>query len=63
MQDNDFEVHPRGTSEELRLSRELATEIQQSLDQYGQVVPNNVLQAYKRLYGQYIRQTQSEKYP
>jgi hypothetical protein len=63
MQDNDFEVHPRGTSEELRLSRELATEIQQSLDQYGQVIPNNVLQAYKRLYGQYIRQIQSEKYP
>jgi hypothetical protein len=61
MQDKDFEVHPKGTGEELRLSRELANEISLSLEQYGQVVPRNVLQAYKRLYGQYVRQTQSEE--
>lgn len=59
---NDFETHPRGTIEELRLSRELASEIQQSLDQFGEVIPNNVRQAYNRLYGHYIKQKQSEEY-
>ena len=60
---NDFETHPRGTIEELRLSRELAAEIQQTVEQYGQVIPNNVMQAYNRLYGHYIKQQQSEEYP
>ena len=59
---NDFEVHPIGTAEEIRKSRELASEIHQSLDQFGKVIPNNILQAYNRLYGQYIKQKQSEEY-
>ena len=58
---NDFEVHRIGTTEELKLSRALATEIQHSLED-NEVVPINVRQAYNRLYGHYIKQQQSEKY-
>lgn len=58
----DFEVHDRGTAAELHASRELAREIQQSIEQWGEgIIPSNILQAYKRLYGQYIRQIQSEE--
>jgi len=60
---NDFEVHPIGTSDEIRLSRELASEIHKSLDWLGETLPISIRQAYNRLYGQYIRQTQSEEYP
>ena len=34
---SDFEVHPIGTTEEIRLSRALAREIQQITEQYGGV--------------------------
>ena len=57
----DFETHPRGTSEEIRLSRALANEIQQSLEQWGEVLPNNVKIAYNKLYGFYIKQIQHEE--
>ena len=58
----DFEVHDRGTAAELQASRELAREIRQSIEQWGEgIIPLNILQAYKRLYGQYIRQLQSEE--
>lgn len=63
MYSNDFEVHPRGTGEELRLSRELANEIQKSLDWLGETLPVGVRQAYNRLYGHYIKKYQSEEYP
>ena len=49
MSNRDFEVHPRGTSRELFLSRALAREIDQVLRQYGNVVPENVLNAYLEL--------------
>jgi len=62
MHNNDFEVHPRGTGEELRLSRELSNEIQKSLDWLGETLPINVRQAYNRLYGHHIKQQQSEEY-
>lgn len=58
----DFEVHERGTAAELKAARELATEIQQTIDQWGEgILPANVLQAYKRLYGQYVKFLQSEE--
>ena len=56
---NDFETHPRGTADEIKCSRELADAIKQLIDSHGPgIVPVNVLQAYNRLYGQYVRQSQ-----
>lgn len=57
----DFEVHPRGTAEEIRLSRALANEIEQSLQQWGEVVPSNVRLAYNRLFAHYMKQIQEEE--
>ena len=58
---SDFEVHPRGTAEEIRMSRELASTIQQQIDQWGErIINQEILQAYKRLYGTYIKQLQHE---
>lgn len=45
----DFETHPRGTAKELELSRALANEIRAIIEQYGNVIPDNVLKAYNRL--------------
>lgn len=59
---NDFEVHDRGTAAELKASRELASVIEQAIDQWGEgIFPQDVLQAYKRLRGQYVKQIQSEE--
>jgi hypothetical protein len=56
---SDFETHPIGTADELRCSRELADSIRELINSHGPgIVPVNVLQAYNRLYGQYIRQSQ-----
>jgi hypothetical protein len=49
----DFETHPRGTAEELRLSRELARAIDQIIKQYGQVVPQSVVAPYNKLLQHY----------
>lgn len=58
----DFEVHPRGTADEIRLARELVDAIRVEMESYGDgIVPHSVRQAYNRLYGQYIRQVQSEQ--
>lgn len=57
----DFEVHPRGTTEEIRLSRALANEIEQTLQQWGEVVPSNVRLAYDRLFAHYMKQIQDEE--
>lgn len=45
----DFEVHERGTHRELFLSRQLAREIEQVLAQYGNVIPQSVLDKYAQL--------------
>jgi hypothetical protein len=59
---SDFEVHSRGTSAELKAARELAQAMQQHIEQWGEgIFPPNILQPYNRLYGQYIRQLQSEE--
>lgn len=57
---NDFEVVERGTLREIRLSRELANEIDKQLVKNPDSVPLEIVQAYKRLYGEYIRQQQQE---
>jgi len=57
---SDFEVHPIGTAEEVRLSRALANEITQITHQYGGVVPLNVMTAYNRLYECYIKHIKEE---
>ena len=59
MSNGDFEVHPIGTSRELFLSRALAREIDQVLRQYGNVVPENVLNAYLKLKELYAIQIES----
>ena len=42
---NDFEVHPIGTAEELKLSRQLSAAIAQITHQYGDgIVPESVLE-------------------
>ena len=53
---NDFEVHPRGTAHEIAASRKLAREIDQIMEQFGQVVPTNVLLAYNELRQIYTKQ-------
>lgn len=46
----DFEVHDRGTAEELRRSRELVRAIEQLIIQYGEgIVPRTILEKYKPL--------------
>ena len=57
----DFETHPKGTAEEIRLSRALANEIEQITHQYGGVVPHNVLLAYNKLFAHYMKQIQNEE--
>lgn len=42
--------------DEIKLSRELAREIEQAVQQYGQVVPHSVYQAYLRLKELYTKQ-------
>jgi len=57
---SDFETHTRGTTDELRLSRELASAIENELQNDPESIPILIRQAYNRLYGQYIRQIQME---
>ena len=58
---NDFEVLPIGTIREIRLSRELAHEIEKEIIKNPDSIPLDIIQAYKRLYGEYIRQQQQEE--
>lgn len=57
---SDFEVLPIGSTKEIKLSRDLAREIEQSFEQYGQVVPRNILNAYLKLKEYYAWQVESE---
>ena len=60
---DNFETHPRGTSEELRLSRELANEMKIIQDQFGKnifyITVKNKLNA---LLKHYEKQLEAEKY-
>jgi len=53
---NDFETHPAGTGEEIRLSRELARSIDQIIKQYGIIVPQSVIKPYNRLLEHYQKE-------
>lgn len=53
---NDFETHPKGTAEEIRLSRELARSIDQIIKQYGIIVPQSVIKPYNRLLEHYQKE-------
>ena len=46
---SDFEVVERGTIQELSLLRGLARSIEDVTAQYGQVVPQSVMQEYNKL--------------
>jgi hypothetical protein len=57
----DFEVHPRGTFTEVKLSRELVHAIEQVTQQYGTgIIPTSVLTAYMELRKHYAIQIESE---
>ncbi len=57
----DFEVHPIGTTKEIKYSRELANAIEQITQQYGNgIVPNSVLNAYLKLKQHYAVQLATE---
>lgn len=46
----DFEIHERGTAEEIRLSRALAVTIEQMIVQYGEgIIPIDLIRPYKEL--------------
>jgi hypothetical protein len=53
---NDFETHPKGTAEEIKLSRELARAIDQIIKQYGIIVPQSVIRPYNRLLEHYQKE-------
>jgi hypothetical protein len=53
---SDFEVHPIGYAEEIKLSRALAREIEQTLHQWGNVIPRSVHEAYEKLNKHYQQQ-------
>jgi hypothetical protein len=57
---SDFEACPRGTYEEVRLSRALATAIENELQQYGNTMPISVITAYNKLYAHYMKQIEME---
>ena len=57
---SDFETCPRGTYEEIRLSRALASAIESELQQYGNTMPFSVITAYNRLYEFYVKQIERE---
>lgn len=60
MNSDQMELMFPGTSTEIRLSRALAREIEQVTNQYGNVVPNNVMQAYYKLCDHYKFQMENE---
>lgn len=57
----DFEAHPRGTAEEVRLSRILTREIERATFHNENVLPDSVMTAYNNLYAFYNRQKGMEK--
>lgn len=56
----DFETHPRGTTRELQLSRELANVIAEEMQNPNAEIPIAIIQAYNRLYGFHLSQIQAE---
>ena len=57
---SDFEVLPIGSTEEIKLSRELSREIEEVTQQYGSFFPQNVMNAFLKLKEHYAWQIESE---
>jgi len=55
---SDFDVAPTGYMREIALSRALANQIADAINEKVEL-PLKVVQAYNRLYGEYIRQQQA----
>ena len=53
---NDFETHPLGTREEIKLSRDLARAVDQVIKQYGLIVPQSVIVPYNKLLEHYKKE-------
>lgn len=59
---SDFEVHPIGTAEEIRLSRALANAINEEAAQWEMgLFPHSVRLAYQRLEDHYMKQMEMEE--
>ena len=59
----DFEVHKFGTAEEIRLSRALASAIDQIIIQYGEgIIPIALLRPYRDLERHYDKSIEEEKH-
>lgn len=59
---SDFEVHPIGTAEEIRLSRILANAINEEGSQWGMgLFPFAVMKAYRELEQHYMKQMEMEE--
>jgi hypothetical protein len=56
---SDFDVAPAGYMREITLSRALANQIANAINEKVEL-PLEVVQAYNRLYDEYIRQQQEE---
>lgn len=61
MSNGDFEVHPRGTSEELRAVREFVKEISELSHRYGINVPQPITQSIGKINLWYAGH--NERYP
>ena len=58
---DDFEVLPRGSIQELKLSRELVAAIEQITSQFGTgIVPHSVFTAYAKLRDHHAIRMESE---
>lgn len=59
----DFEVLPRGSTEEIRLSRELMKVMNQTAESYGKgIFPSNVIIWFDALNAHHVKQIESEQY-
>lgn len=57
---NDFEVHPRGTANEIALSRKLVQELTDLIETYQPgILPVNVLRSYNSLIEHYNTQMEN----
>lgn len=58
----DFEVHPIGTAEEIRLSRKLSTAISELQTTWGdKIIPNEIARAQEALVECYMKQLEREQ--
>ena len=56
----DFETHPVGTAQEIKLSRDLARAVDGIIKQYGIIVPQSVIVPYNKLLEHYKKEMNYE---